>query len=84
MSDVDKEVAELKQRVADAEKKKILVEHKKQTAESELEKARVLLEENYGITSVEEAKALLLKIQEEINAEVAIVEDALSKFQEAT
>lgn len=84
MPDINSEIAALKQRAANAEKQKIVAEHQRQQAEKEVAELKATLLEEYGVSSPEQGKELLLRMQDDVRRELAIVESSLKNFEEST
>lgn len=82
MSDVDTEISQLKMRVNDAQRAKMLAELKHQQAKQAVESASSLLREKFGVTSLEEAKKLLLTLKANFEGKQKEVSQLMDRFEE--
>lgn len=81
MSDLDAQVAQLKQRIADAVKARASAEHQLAVARDRREQAEKALREEFGIAPGE-APALAKKLEDDLQAELRRVEKLLEKAEE--
>lgn len=80
MASVDAEVNELKARVELATKRKMRAEADLDAAEAAKAKALKELADQFGVTSVEDAKALMLRMQQELTDSMAEVRQSLDRI----
>lgn len=84
MSDIDARITELKARTAALERNKIVLELKRQAAEEQYEKAQRDMLENYGVSSVQQAKELLNSLETAVLEKISEIEQQLDKFEGRT
>lgn len=80
MASVDAEVNELKARVELATKRKMRAEADLDAAEAAKAKALKELADQFGVTSVEDAKDLMLRMQQELTDSMAEVRQSLDRI----
>lgn len=81
MSDVDSQVAALKERANSASRAKMLAEVKVQQAKQSVEEASAILKEKFGVSSLEEAKELMAALRTELDSKVAEVSALMDEFE---
>jgi CHASE3 domain sensor protein len=79
---IDTEIASLKKRKEAAAQKRYLNDHQLKTAQVEFTKAQEVLQKEFGVSSVEEAKKMLADIEEQLQEEIARAEQALAAYEE--
>jgi hypothetical protein len=83
MPDIDTEIAELKRRVAEAEKVRIKTELQLEAALQQVKQASQTLQEKFGVNDIEGARQLIQALEEQAAAKKATVEELMKKFEEA-
>ena len=73
----------LKKKKADLEKRKLQAELKKDSLQSEIKDDLASLKENYGVSSLEEAKDLLAKKDLELQKKAEALEESLKAFEDS-
>lgn len=80
MADATEErVAQLRRDLAEAERQRGIAENEKSKADSALEAAMGLLQTEFGVKTLEEARALEARLVADLEAETAQVRAALDK-----
>lgn len=80
MASIDNEVSELKARIELATRRKLRAEADRDGARKAANAALKELTDQFGVGSVDEAKALALKMQAELNGAVAKVRQSLDSL----
>jgi len=81
MSDIDAQVAQLKERANSATRARMLAEVNHQRAKQEVEEASQLLREKFGVTSLEEAKALMQNLRFDLDEKINRVSEMMDNFE---
>jgi hypothetical protein len=79
---IDNQIAQLKAQRSLAEKDRVKLEIQKAEAEKNFKQAQDLLKEEYGVTSVEEAKSLLAKMEADLREQISLAEISLRGIKE--
>lgn len=82
MSSLVERYESLKKKKADLEKRKIQAELKKESLQGEIKEDLALLKENYGVSSLEEAKELLTRKDLELKQKADALDEALKAFED--
>ena len=83
MSTADEMLASLKQRVAAAERAKMLSDIQLSQASLEVETTSNFLKENFGVETAEQAKQLIATYRSRLEEKTAELEKAMEIFEEA-
>ncbi len=76
--DPDVQVRTLKDRVEQAQRVRIRAEHERDAATAKAQQATAALRAEYGVSTVEEAAAMLADLQRELAAEIDAASDRLT------
>lgn len=79
-TDLDADVAALKTRLAAAQRARIRAEGERDAAKAAADAARDQLARDFGVHTVDEAKAMLARLEAELAAEVAAISAALDEL----
>lgn len=79
MDDLDQRVAGLKEKAADAGRRKAAAEQARAVAEDRVGQAVAALKSEFGVSTVAEGAELLARLREELEAEASGVEELLRK-----
>lgn len=77
--DLDGQIAAIKTRLATAQRAKLRAEAERHAAETAAETARRQLADEFGVTSVAEAKAMLAGLETELSGQLAAIRSALDE-----
>lgn len=80
MPSIDQEVSDLKTRIEAAARQKIRAEHDQETARHAADSALERLRTEYGVSTVDEAKALMLSMQEELTSLISQTRQSLGEI----
>lgn len=80
MPSIDQEVSDLKTRIEAATRQKIRAEHDQETARQAADSALERLKAEYGVSTVDEAKALMLSMQEELTSLISQTRQSLGEI----
>lgn len=83
MSDVENQLTALRQKASQITKARITAEHRKELAAKDFERQQEFLREEYGVTSVAEAKALLQQKEDRVQGLVAEISAKLDELEAA-
>lgn len=83
MSDVDESLAALKKRVTDAERARMLAELQVGQARQQVEESSAYLQKNFGVSTLEEAKALIAEFKGRLTEKAEELTKAMDEFEEA-
>jgi hypothetical protein len=78
MTELDEEVRLLRQRIEQTGRARVLAEHERDMAQAAARQAAQQLQDEFGVTSLEEAKTQLVRLEDEARAECRRVESALA------
>lgn len=76
-NDIELELRGLQQRIAQAQNAQTRAEVERDNAKAQIAETKKALKEQFGVETVEDAKALLKAKEEELQAELAKAEDLL-------
>lgn len=78
MADLDEEVRSLKARIDQARSAQARAEHERSVAAAQAETAAAELREEFGVSTADEARALIERLEAELGAEVSRVRELLA------
>lgn len=78
MSDLDATIADIRSRIAAAERARGRAELARDSAQAQADSARAQLQAEFGVTTVDEATQMLAQLEAELVAAAEQVRDALS------
>lgn len=84
MSELDDYMAELRRRVAEAEKTRMLAELRVQEAQKKVSETSKILEQKFGVVTLDQARQLIENLTAEIEQKRLEVEELMDKFEGAT
>lgn len=79
MADVERQVAAVKADIAAAQGARARAEHEYQVARAQAEAAARELKDEFGVSSVQQARDLIATLEAELEAECSAVRDALDR-----
>lgn len=79
MADVERQVAAVKADIAAAQGARARAEHEYQVARAQAEAAARELKDEFGVSSVQEARGLIALLESELQAECSAVREALDR-----
>ena len=65
-ADVDAQIADIKTRIAAAQRARVRAEHERDAATAQAERARAQLQADFGVSTVEDAKSKLVELEAEL------------------
>lgn len=80
MSDLDQAVAALKERIAAAQRARARAEHERDAAQARADTAREQLQRDFGVSTVDDAKAMLARLETELSNAVTQLRVALTEI----
>lgn len=80
MASIDQQVSDLKARIEVATRNKIRAEHDQEAARKAADTALDRLKTEYGVSTVDEAKAKMLDMQSELNELISQTRQSLSEI----
>lgn len=81
MPDVEQQVAEARAAIAAAQSAKARAEHEHQVAQAQAQAAARELKDEFGVSSVQEARDLAVSLEAELEAECSAVRAALARVR---
>jgi hypothetical protein len=84
VSELDDYMAELRRRVAEAEKTRMLAELRVQEAQKKVSETSKILEEKFGVVTLDQARQLIENLIAEVEQKRLEVEELMDKFEGAT
>lgn len=80
MSDLDRAVTELKERIAAAQRARARAEHERDAAQARADSAREQLHRDFGVSTVDDARAMLDQLETELSTAVAQLRATLNEI----
>ena len=81
MSDVEDKIRELRTAISQATARTTRAQVEKEAAQTRLEEATRTLHEEFGVSTVPEAKAKLAELQQKLNEEIEAAEASLAEAE---
>ncbi len=80
MSDLTDKVRDIQVKIEAAQRARVRAEQDRESAIAVVTKARDALKQEFGVSTVEEAKAALARLEHEVQASIAEIDSKLSEI----